>query len=59
MPYGFYVLYTGALFYKGVRMRCVCESIVGIHYIMARNNHYTSYNVCTFPKLWEEFNKDY
>ena len=58
-PYGFYVLYTRALFHEGLKMRYAYESTSGINCIMARHNKYTSYNVYTFPKFWRKFNKDY
>ena len=51
-PYGFYISYAGALFYKGVRVRYTRESIAGINYIMARHNKYTFYNVYTFLTPW-------
>ena len=49
-PYGFYIFYAGALFNKGVRVRCAYKSTAGINCIVARHNKYTSYNVRTFPK---------
>ena len=56
---GFCILYTGALFYKGLRVRYACESIAGINCIVARYNRYASYNICASPKLWRELNENY
>ena len=50
-PYGFCILYAGAFFYKGVRVRYTYESIVRINYVVARHNRHASYNVYVFSKL--------
>ena len=57
--YGFCILYTGAFFYEGLRVRCACESIAGINCVVVCHNRYAFYDVCAFFKLWKEFNKDY
>ena len=58
-PCGFCVFYTGALFYKGVKVRYACESIAEINYIMARHNKYAFYDVYTFPKPWRGLDENY
>ena len=58
-PCGFCIFYAGALFHKGVRVRCACESIAGINYVVARYNRYASYDVCIFPKFRRGLNENY
>ena len=58
-PYGFCVFYTGALFYKGIKVRYARESIMEINCIITRHNRYTFYNVYTSLKLWQGLNKNY
>ena len=58
-PCGFCISHTGALFHKGLRVRCICESIAVINCVVARHNYYASYDVYAFPKLWRGLNKNY